>query len=53
MPAPYPRLSGRTLLTTRPGGNTAPFLTNDDGFYVLDDKVPAGARSKVKMRAAR
>src|SRR5215470_6394796 len=38
-PAPYPRLSGRTFPTTRAGGQTALFLTNDEGFYVLDDKV--------------
>jgi len=33
------RVSGRTFPTTRPGGHTALFWTNDDGFYVLDDKV--------------
>ena len=38
-PAPYPRLGGRTFPTTRAGGQTALFLTNDEGFYVLDDKV--------------
>jgi hypothetical protein len=38
-PAHYPRLSGRTFPTTRAGGCTALFLTNDEGFYVLDDKV--------------
>ncbi len=34
-----PRVSGRTFPTTRPGGHTTLFWTNDDGFYVLDDKV--------------
>jgi hypothetical protein len=32
----YPRYSGRTFPTTRSGGNTALFFTNDEGFYVLD-----------------
>ena len=41
-PAPYPHRSGRTFPTTRgASGNTALFFTNDDGFYVLDDKVAA------------
>ena len=40
-PPPYPHLSGRTFPTTRAGGHTALFLTNDEGFYVLDDKVAA------------
>ncbi len=34
-----PRVSGRTFPTTRPGGHTTLFWTNDDGFYVLDDNV--------------
>ena len=34
-PANRPR-SGRTFPTTRSGGCTALFLTNDEGFYVLD-----------------
>ncbi len=40
-PAPYRRRSGRTFPTTRPGGRTALFFTNDDGLYVLDAKVAA------------
>src|SRR5215813_4079704 len=40
-PAPYARLSGRTFPTTRPGGNTALFVTNDEGFYVLDANFTA------------
>src|SRR6516162_338262 len=44
-PAPYRRRSGRTFPTTRPGGHTALFLTNDEGFYVLDTNVAA---SKVR-----
>jgi hypothetical protein len=46
-PAPYPlaRVAGRTFPTTRPGGHTTLFWTNDDGFYVLDDKV---AVSKIR-----
>jgi nitroreductase len=38
-PHSQPRVSGRTFPTTRPGGHTTLFWTNDDGFYVLDDKV--------------
>src|SRR5215831_15538396 len=53
-PAPYPRLSGRTFPTTQAGGHTALFLTNDEGFYVIEDKVaPAScARSKPGRSAA-
>jgi hypothetical protein len=47
-PAPYARRSGRTFPTTRPGGCTALFLTNDDGFYVLDDKVAATKLNEVE-----
>ena len=36
---PHPRLGGRTFPTTRPGGHTTLFWTNDDGLHVLDDKV--------------
>ena len=35
-PPPYPRRSGRTFPTTRSGGHTALFFTNDTGFYILD-----------------
>jgi hypothetical protein len=44
-PAPYPRHSGRTFPTTRSGGHTALFFTNDVGFYVLDAD---GAASKLR-----
>jgi hypothetical protein len=40
-PPPHQRMSGRTFPTTRPGGHTRLFFTNDDGFYLLDDKVAA------------
>jgi len=52
-PAPYPRLSGRTFPTTRAGGHTALFLTNDEGFYVLDDKVAARKLREVETREER
>src|SRR5262245_1973914 len=35
-PAPYRHRSGRTFPTTRAGGQTALFFTNDEGLYVLD-----------------
>ena len=41
-PAPYSPRGGRAFPTTRPGGHTALFFTNDEGFYVLDDDVAAG-----------
>jgi hypothetical protein len=40
-PSPYPRHSARTYGTTRGGGHTKLFFTNDSGFYVLDDNVAA------------
>jgi hypothetical protein len=52
-PAPYPRLSGRTFPTTRSGGHVALFLTNDEGFYVLDDKVTASKLCEVETREER
>jgi nitroreductase len=54
-PAPYPlaRLGGRTFPTTRPGGNTTLFWTNDDGFYVLDDKVVVTKLREVETEAER
>src|SRR5262245_31276117 len=52
-PFPHPRRSGRTFPTTRAGGNTTPFLTNDEGFYVLDDKVAAGKLREVETREER
>src|SRR6478672_7747898 len=47
-PAPYPRQSGRTFSTTRAGGHTALFWTNDKGLYVLDDKVAASKLREVE-----
>lgn len=52
-PAPYPRLSGRTFPATRPGGHTTLFWTNDDGFYVLDDKLAASKLREVETREER
>jgi hypothetical protein len=52
-PPPYPRLSGRTFPTTRPGGHTALFFTNDAGFYVLDDKVSATRLREIETRQER
>ena len=52
-PAPYPRRSGRTFPTTRAGGHTALFLTNDDGFYFVEDKVAAGKLREVETREER
>jgi hypothetical protein len=39
-PPPYPRYSARAFPTTRPGGFTKLFFTNDEGLYFLDDNVP-------------
>jgi len=47
-PAPYRRRSGRTFPTTRPGGHTALFLTNDEGLYVLDGNVAASKLREIK-----
>ena len=52
-PAPYPRLSGRTFPTTRAGGHTALFWTNDEGFYLLDDKVEASKLREVETEEER
>src|SRR2546421_8118213 len=52
-PPPYARRSGRTFPTTRPGGCTALFLTNDDGFYVLDDKIAASKLNEVETSEER
>src|SRR6516162_2942160 len=43
LPTPplYRGHSGRTFPTTLPGGHTALFFTNDEGFYVLDANVAA------------
>jgi hypothetical protein len=47
-PSPYGRRSGRTFPTTRPGGHTALFLTNDDGLYVLDANVAASKLREIE-----
>ena len=47
-PAPYSRRSGRTFPTTRPGGQTALFFTNDEGLYVLDDNVAASKLREIE-----
>jgi hypothetical protein len=52
-PPPYTRLSGRTFPTTRAGGQTALFWTNDQGFYVLDHKVATGKLNEVETREDR
>jgi hypothetical protein len=52
-PIPYPRQAGRAFPTTRPGGHTALFLTNDDGFYVLDDDVSASKLREIETREDR
>jgi hypothetical protein len=52
-PPPYIRLSGRTFPTTRAGGQTALFWTNDEGFYFLDHKVAAGKLNEVETREDR
>src|SRR5258707_14707347 len=40
-PPPYTRRSGRTFGTTRGGGHTKLFFTNDEGVFFLDDNVAA------------
>jgi hypothetical protein len=52
-PAPYGGRSGRTFPTTRPGGHTALFITNDDGFHVLDDKVAASKLREIETAEER
>src|SRR5580704_7097524 len=47
-PHSQPRVSGRTFPVTRPGGHTSLFWTNDDGFYVLDDKVEPTRLREIK-----
>jgi hypothetical protein len=42
------RRSGRTFPTTRSGGCTALFLTNDEGFYVLDANVAASKLREIE-----
>jgi len=47
-PPPYPHRSGRTFPATRGGGHTALFVTNDEGFYVLDDNVAASKLREIE-----
>src|SRR5438105_14987877 len=47
-PPPYRRRSGRTFPTTRPGGQTALFWTNDEGLYVLDANVAASKLREIE-----
>ena len=47
-PARYQGRSGRTFPTTRPGGHTALFFTNDQGFYVLDAGVAASKLREIE-----
>jgi hypothetical protein len=47
-PPPYRRRSGRTFPTTRHGGHTALFFTNDEGFYVLDPNVAASKLREIE-----
>jgi hypothetical protein len=42
------RRSGRTFPTTRSGGCTALFLTNDEGFYVLDANAAANKLREIE-----
>jgi len=50
LPTPplYRGRSGRTFPTTRPGGHTALFFTNDEGFYVLEAKVAASKLREIE-----
>src|SRR6201990_3283545 len=48
-----PRVSGRTFPTTRPGGHPTSFWTNDDAFYVLDDKVEPTKLREIETAAER
>jgi nitroreductase len=48
-----PRVSGRTFPTTRPGGHTTLFWTNDDGVYVLDDKVESTKLREIETEEER
>src|SRR6516162_4147676 len=47
-PPRYRRRSGRTFPTTRPGGHTTLFFTNDEGFYVLDANVAASKLREIE-----
>ena len=52
-PAPYPRTSGRAFPTTRAGGCTTLFFTNDDGFYFLDDNVAPSKQREIETAEER
>src|SRR5438309_1088445 len=47
-PASYRHRSGRTFPTTRPGGQTALFFTNDEGLYVLDGNIAASKLREIE-----
>jgi len=47
-PTLYLRRSGRTFPTTRPGGHTALFFTNDEALYVLDANVAASKLREIE-----
>jgi hypothetical protein len=47
-PTRYLHRSGRTFPTTRPGGHTALFFTNDEGLYVLDANVAASKLREIE-----
>jgi hypothetical protein len=47
-PTLYLRRSGRTFPTTRPGGHTALFFTNDDALFVLDANVAASKLREIE-----
>ena len=52
-PPPYPQRSGRTFPATKSGGHTALFITNDEGFYVLDDNVAASKLREIESAGER
>jgi hypothetical protein len=52
-PAPYSAMSGRTFPTTRSGGHTTLFFTNDTGLYLFDDKVAATKPREIETRSER
>jgi len=47
-PTLYLRRSGRTFPTTRPGGHTALFFTNDEALYVLDANLTASKLREIE-----
>jgi len=52
-PYPHPHLGGRTFPATRPGSHTTLFWTNDEGFYLLDDKVAVTKLREVETEQER